>query len=228
TPKHRDKFITEASQGYYDGSMFYRTIKNFMIQAGAKGYQDASHSIRIGYGDPDFTVDDEIRQSHFAKKGALCAPRQPDEENPFKQSDISQFFIIQGRKYRPGELDTLELIRNIPIKKQIKARYWNKEVKNKAAALKKEGKAKEYNTLIRKVKEQIKTEFALDNNTLTFSKEQKETYTTVGGYPLIDGEYTIFGEIIKGFDVLEKISKLKTDKFDRPWNNVNIQIVILE
>ncbi|QZT35963.1 peptidylprolyl isomerase [Halosquirtibacter xylanolyticus] len=228
TPKHRDKFIKEADQGYYDGAMFYRVIKDFMIQAGAKGYQKASHSVRIGYGDPDFTVDDEIRKTHFAKRGALCAPRQPDEKNPFKQSDISQFFIIQGKRYRKGELDTLELIRNVPIKKSIKKRYWNKEVKTKAAILKKEGKAKEYNKLIRQVKDQIKTEYSLNNNKLVFTKEQRDAYIHVGGYPGIDGEYTIFGELVSGFDVLDKISKVKYDKFNRPWSNINIKVIVLE
>ncbi|QZE14035.1 peptidylprolyl isomerase [Halosquirtibacter laminarini] len=228
TPKHRDKFLKETKKSYYDESMFYRVINNFMIQAGAKGYQGASHSTRIGYGNPDFTVDDEIRKNHFAKKGALCAPRQPNSENPFKQSDISQFFIIQGRKYREGELDTLELARNIPIKKTIKKRYWNEKSKQEAKALKQGGKIKEYNALIRKIKEQINTEYKLDYRRLDFSDEQRKEYTTIGGYPPIDGEYTIFGEVIKGWSVIDRISRVKCDKFDRPWKDINLKLIVID
>src|SRR5690606_21309105 len=106
TPKHRDAFIELAKEGYYDGTLFYRVIQDFLIQGGSKSSRDAAPGKRIGYGDPDKTVDDEILSNHFHKKGALCAPRQPDESNPFKQSDISQFYIVKGRVHRMGEIDT--------------------------------------------------------------------------------------------------------------------------
>src|SRR5665647_949371 len=90
TPKHRDAFIELANEGYYNGTLFYRVIQDFLIQGGSKSSKGAAPGKRIGYGDPDKTVDDEILSKYFHKKGALCAPRQPDEINPFKQSDISQ------------------------------------------------------------------------------------------------------------------------------------------
>ena len=93
TPKHRDAFIDLANEGYYDGTLFYRVIQDFLIQGGSKSSKGAPQGKRIGYGDPDKTVDDEILSYYFHKKGVLCAPRQPDEVNPFQQSDISQFFI---------------------------------------------------------------------------------------------------------------------------------------
>jgi len=108
TPKHRDAFIQLANEGYYDGTLFYRVIQDFLIQGGSKSSRNAPPGKRIGYGDPDKTVDDEILSHYFHKKGALCAPRQPDEVNPFKQSDISQFFIIKGSVYTDGMLDTLD------------------------------------------------------------------------------------------------------------------------
>jgi len=97
TPKHRDAFIQLTKEGYYDQTLFYRVIQNFLIQGGSRSSRNAAPGKRIGYGDPDKTVDDEIRPQFFHKKGVLCAPRQPDEVNPFKQSDISQFFIIKGK-----------------------------------------------------------------------------------------------------------------------------------
>lgn len=228
TPKHKKKFLSEARKGYYDGSMFYRVIEDFIIQAGAKGAQEMSHGSRIGYGNPDFTVDDEIKTNHFCKRGALCAPRQPDNKNPFKQSDISQFFIIQGKVYTHGELDTMELRRNIPIKKRIKKQYWTDEVKAEATKLKEEKKIKEYNALITKIKDQVETEFKLHPKRLEFTQEQRQAYTTIGGCPDLDREYTIFGEVIKGFDVVDKINKVKCDRFDRPWEDINIKVVVIE
>src|SRR5690554_7577975 len=123
TPKHRDAFLELAKEGYYDGTLFYRVINDFLIQGGSRSSRNAPPGKRIGYGDPDKTVDDEILPHYFHKKGALYAPRQPDEVNPFKQSDISQFFIVKGRVYSEGELDTMEIAVNRPIRNKIIKKY---------------------------------------------------------------------------------------------------------
>ncbi|GET20630.1 peptidylprolyl isomerase [Prolixibacter denitrificans] len=222
TPKHRDKFLQEVRKGYYNGTLFYRVIHNFLIQGGAADSRNAPPGKRIGYGDPAFTVDDEIRPNHFHKKGALCAPRQPDKVNPFKQSDISQFYIVEGRVFRPGELDTMELANNVPIKQQIVNQILTPEIKAKLKKLKEEKKVKEFRALANPIKGQIETEYALNPHVLKFSKAQRKAYTTVGGYPELDRKYTVFGEVIDGFDVIDKIAAMKTDKNDRPLTDVKI------
>ena len=228
TPKHRDAFIELANEGYYNETLFYRVIQDFLIQGGSKSSKGAPPGKRIGYGDPDKTVDDEILPHYFHKKGALCAPRQPDEINPFKQSDISQFFIIKGRIHTQGELDTMEIAVNRPIRNKIVNKYMTPEVRAELKKLKAEKKVKEFRKLAQEIKDNIEAEYNLNPGILEFSEEQREAYTTIGGYPDLDGKYTIFGECISGFDVIDKIAALKTDKNNRPYSDVKITVTILK
>ncbi|WP_303923019.1 peptidylprolyl isomerase [Draconibacterium sediminis] len=228
TPKHQKAFIELANEGYYDGTLFYRVIENFLIQGGSKSSRNAPPGKRIGYGDPDKTVDDEILKHYFHKKGSLCAPRQPDEVNPFKQSDISQFFIVKGSVHTSGALDTMEMAVNVPIRKKIVEKYMTPEVREQLKQLKEEKKVKEFRELAGEIKDDIETDYNLNPNTLEFSDAQREAYTTVGGYPELDGKYTIFGECISGFDVIDKIAALKTDSNNRPYNDVKIKVNVIK
>jgi len=228
TPKHRDEFVKLANQGYYDGTLFYRVIQNFLIQGGSKSSRNAPPGKRIGYGDPDYTVDDEIRPNHFHQKGALCAPRQPDKVNPFKQSDISQFYIVKGQVFTSGALDTMEMAVNRPIRNKIIHEVFTDDIREKLKKLKEEKKVDEFRKIAGDVKKEIESRFELNPNTLTFTKEQRKAYTTVGGYPELDGRYTIFGQCISGFDVIDKIAALKTDKNNRPLKDVKITVKVLK
>ncbi|HKJ79096.1 MAG TPA: peptidylprolyl isomerase, partial [Prolixibacteraceae bacterium] len=183
TPKHRDAFVELAKEGYYDGTLFYRVIQDFLIQGGSRSSKGAAPGERIGYGDPDKTVDDEILPHYFHKKGALCAPRQPDEINPFQQSDISQFFIVKGRVHSSGELDTMEMAVNRPIRKKIISKYLTPDVRSELKMLKEEKMVDEFREIADRVKNQIETEYNLNPNSLEFSEEQRQAYTKVGGYP---------------------------------------------
>ena len=224
TPKHRDAFIELAEEGYYNGTLFYRVIQDFLIQGGSASSKNAPPGKRIGYGDPDKTVDDEIREHYFHKKGALCAPRQPDEVNPFQQSDISQFYIVKGRVHTAGELDTMEMAVNRPIRKKIVRKYLTPDVRSELKMLKEEKMVDAFREIADKVKSQIETEYELNTNTLEFSEAQREAYTTIGGYPDLDGEYTIFGECIYGLEVIDKIAKLPTDENNRSFTDVIIHV----
>ncbi len=228
TPKHRDAFIELASQGYYDGTLFYRVIQDFLIQGGSKSSKNAAPGKRIGYGDPDKTVDDEILSQYFHKKGALCAPRQPDQINPFKQSDISQFYIVKGRVHTNGEIDTMELAVNRPIRNKIIQDIMTPAVREELKQLKDEKKVGEFRMLAGEIRDKIETEYSLNRGVIQFSEAQREAYTTIGGYPDLDGKYTIFGECISGFEVIDKISSLKTDNNNRPFTDVKITVTVLK
>ena len=228
TPKHRNAFIRLANEGYYDGTLFYRVIQDFLIQGGSKSSRNAPKGKRIGYGDPEHTVDDEILSNYHHKKGALCAPRQPDEVNPFKQSDISQFYIVKGQVFTNGALDTLEMAVNRPIKKEITKQVFTPDIRQQLKQLKEEKKVDEFRKIADRVKRDIQTQYKLHPDVLEFSDAQRESYTTVGGYPDLDGKYTIFGECISGFSVIDKIAALKTDSNNRPITDLKITVNVIQ
>jgi cyclophilin family peptidyl-prolyl cis-trans isomerase len=136
-------------------------------------------------------------------------------------SDISQFYIVQGQVWSNEQLDILEKNTNIPIKNDLKRKYYLPR-KEELAKLKKED-PRAFNKLLREIKDKINFEYSLSDY-LEFSEEQRQAYTTIGGLPDLDGEYTVFGEVVEGFDVIDKIAVLKTDKNDRPFTDVVIGI----
>ncbi|SHF44429.1 peptidylprolyl isomerase/peptidyl-prolyl cis-trans isomerase B (cyclophilin B) [Mariniphaga anaerophila] len=227
TPKHRDAFLQLTEEGYYNETLFYRVIQDFLIQGGSKSSKNAAPGKRIGYGDPDKTVDDEILPHHFHKKGALCAPRQPDEVNPWQQSDISQFYVVKGSVYTSGQLDTMELAVNRPIRNRIVNKYLNDEARAQLKELKEEKKVEEFRELASQIRQQIETDYNLQTDVLEFSEDQRKAYATVGGYPDLDGKYTVFGECISGLETIDKIAALKTDENDRPFTDVKITVTVL-
>jgi cyclophilin family peptidyl-prolyl cis-trans isomerase len=227
TPGHRDAFLKLAGEGYYDETLFFRVIRDFLIQGGSKSSRNAPPGTRIGFGDPSKTIGHEILPHHFHKKGALCAPRQPDEVNPEKRSDISQFFIVKGRIYTPGELDTMELIVNRPVRNSMVKKYLNDEVRARLQQLREEKRVEEFREIAGEVRRQIDQEYNGHPDLLVFSEAQREAYTTAGGYPELDGEYTIFGQCTSGFEVIDRIAVLETDENNRPLTDVKITVDVL-
>ncbi len=224
TPHHRDSFIKLAKEGHYDGTLFYRVIKNFVLQGGSSDSKDAAPGQLIGYGSSKLTIDSEFVEGRFHKRGAICAPRQPQDINQFKMSDISQFYIVLGKKYTNEQLDLVEKATNNPIKLKLKKQYYL-PYKEELEKLKTED-PKEFNRRLREIKEKIAFEYAVSNH-LEFTEEQRKAYTTIGGLPELDGEYTVFGEVISGFDVMDKIASLKTDKNNRPYQDVKLVVRVL-
>ena len=158
TPIHRDNFIRLAKAGHYDGTLFYRVIKNFMIQGGSSDSRNAIAGQFIGFGKP-MTIEAEIKPEHYHKKGALAAPRQPDRENFFKESDISQFYIVQGKKYTEQELEIIEKSVNVPIKNAINRKYYTPEKKVILDSLRKLKKVEEFREIAGKIKKDIAFEW---------------------------------------------------------------------
>lgn len=224
TPLHRDNFLKLADKKYFDGTLFYRVVKDFVIQGGSSDSRNAPAGKHIGYGEKPVNIDSEFRPGRFHKKGALCAPRQPQDINHFKMSDVSQFYIVKGRIFTETELDNLEKIRNNPIMVDLKKKYYlpNKEELERLKTT--DGKA--YNDLLRSIKDKINFEYSISRK-LEFSEEQRKAYTTTGGCPDLDGDYTVFGEVIEGMDVIDKMASLPVDKNDRPLKDVTIRVSIL-
>ena len=174
TPLHRDNFLKLVKQGYYDSVLFHRVINQFMIQGGDPDSKHAPPGTPLGEGGPSYTVPAEFRTTLFHKKGALAAARQGDDVNPQKASSGSQFYIVQGRTFTDGRMDTLETTR-------LKGRK--------------------------------------------IPANEREVYKTIGGTPHLDQGYTVFGEVVKGLDVVDKIAAVPTSKGDdrdRPLQDVRI------
>lgn len=223
TPKHRNEFIKLVQEKHFDGTLFYRVVRNFVIQGGSSDSKNARPGQHIGYGDEADNIDSEFTKKHFHKFGALCAPRQPDKVNMLKTSDISQFYIVRGQVIADSILTLMEKRVNNPIKKRLRDLYYTPH-KAELEQLKQTDK-KAYNKLLTEIKEKIDFEYRISDYK-EFTPEMREAYTTIGGTPDLDGEYTVFGELTSGFDVLRKIANLKVDKNDRPVQDVRITITI--
>lgn len=225
TPLHRDNFIKLIKEGVYTDLLFHRVISGFMIQGGDPESRNAEPGKLLGRGDLGYTVPSEINPKFFHRRGALAAARQGDDINPEKRSSASQFYILQGRKFRPGELDTLQIkIEDARKMSMLQAKI--KLVEPELNKLGAEGKQDELMARYNALKEEVVTE-AAKLPSLSFSEEQRKAYTTVGGYPSLDNNYTVFGEVIEGMDVVDMIAKQTTDRNDRPMKDIKFTITLL-
>ena len=227
TPKHRDNFIQLVKDGTYNGLLFHRVIKDFMIQGGDVTSKDAPMNKSLGAGDLGYTVPAEFNYpKYFHKKGALCAARTGDEVNPERASSASQFYIVTGKKYSETELNQMEKQLENRLKQSIFARLQT-ENKPKIMEYYRSGNKEELailrDTLIGKT--ELEAEKRKDETKLP--KELREIYKTEGGVPFLDNQYTVYGEVVKGIEVVEAIQNVKTNKQDRPTENVVITSVEL-
>lgn len=172
TPLHRDNFIKNVKEHLYDGLLFHRVIRQFMVQAGDIHSKDAPADKHLGDGDPDYTIPAEIvYPKHYHKAGALCAARTADEVNPKRESSASQFYIVTGKSFTSMELDKME---------------------------KEKG--------------------------MKFTDEERHSYMLEGGRPDLDGQYTVFGEVVDGLKSVFKIQMVETNsEDDRPLKNIKIK-----
>lgn len=227
TPKHRDNFIQLVKDGTYNGLLFHRVIKDFMIQGGDVTSKDAPMNKSLGAGDLGYTVPAEFNYpKYFHKKGALCAARTGDEVNPERASSASQFYIVTGKKYSEAELNQMEKQLENRLKQSIFARLQT-ENKPKIMEYYRSGNKEELailrDTLIGKT--ELEAEKRKDETKLP--KELREIYKTESGVPFLDNQYTVYGEVVKGIEVVEAIQNVKTNKQDRPTENVVITSVEL-
>ncbi|MDE6300645.1 MAG: peptidylprolyl isomerase [Muribaculaceae bacterium] len=220
TPKHRDNFVKLVNEGYYDGTLFHRIINEFMVQAGDPDSKTAVAGQRLGSGGPGYTIEAEILfPKHFHKRYTLAAARQGDQVNPEKRSSGSQFYVVTGAKVPENQLDRLEAnLHNQQLQSTFNGLA--AEHMDEIRAMQASGDREGLNALQQKIVEQ--TEEIVAKNPLKLTDEMREAYTTVGGAPHLDGAYTVFGEVISGMDVIDKIEKVETDRSDRPTEDVRI------
>ncbi len=220
TPKHRDNFIKLVKEGVYDGTLFHRVIQNFMIQAGDPTSKTANDTAKLGSGDVGYTIPTELVSTLYHKRGALAAARQPDNVNPERASSGCQFYIVTGQVFNEDQLIAME--KNMSQARldtifQNLARKHMKEIFKMRKADDTAGLLALQDTLEAQAKAQQQEE-----GLRKFTPEQIKIYTSEGGAPHLDGDYTVFGEVVEGMDAVSRIEAVKTNKADRPIENVRI------
>lgn len=220
TPKHRDNFIKLVKEGVYDSTLFHRVIKQFMIQAGNPDSKNASDTAMLGSGDVGYTIPAEFNPKFFHKKGVLAAARQGDDVNPEKASSGCQFYIVTGRKFTEPQLLGMENKINEQREEALfdsLARQHMKEIYKMRKAGDNAGLLELQDTL-----EAQARELADKEEKFRFTPEQIKAYSTIGGAPHLDGSYTVFGEVTEGMEVVDNIEIAKTNRADRPIENIRI------
>jgi peptidyl-prolyl cis-trans isomerase B (cyclophilin B) len=229
TPKHKENFIKLAKEHYFDSTLFHRVIKGFMIQGGDVNSKKAKPGERLGNGDPGYTVEAEFNPKFFHKKGALSAARQGDQINPKKASSGSQFYIVQGTVLSSADIDNFRYDQTKwpAAFRQFTSKSENKVLVDSLRLLYNSGDMVAYQKRIFALVPRIEKETGL-KVTKDISPERVKAYTTLGGAPHLDDEYTVFGEVIKGLEVIDKIAGQPTSPDERPLEDIRIFVTVEE
>ncbi len=220
TPKHRDNFVKLVNEGYYNGLLFHRVIRDFMVQTGDPDSRNAKPGQMLGSGDPGYEIDAEIIcPTHINRRGALAAARTGDNVNPERRSSGSQFYVVTGRRFSDGQIDQMEQQANHARGQEIFNRLV-KENRDTIMSLRRARETEKLNALQQKLNEQTLAE--LKANPFKYSEAQREIYRTQGGAPHLDGAYTVFGEVVSGMETIDAIEKVETGEADRPVKDVKI------
>lgn len=223
TTEHKKNFEKLVNERFYDDLLFHRVIQNFMIQGGDPESKNAAPGKMLGGGSLDYTLPAEILPEYYHKRGAVAAARRGGPSNPEKRSSASQFYIVQGRTFSVGALDTLEMAKNQQLINEMMREQLTAvqpEIEQFRANNDREG----FNQKVAEIREKVDSLLEVRGLGFKFSGKQREIYTTVGGYPSLDGDYTVFGEVVEGMDVVDKITALETDGNDRPLQDVKMKI----
>lgn len=230
TPLHRDNFLKLVEEGFYNDLLFHRVIQSFMIQGGDPDSKTAAEGARLGNGGPGYTIPAEFDTTLVHKKGALAAARLGDNANPKKESSGSQFYIVQGQVIPLAAIDQMEQKTN---QRQINTliNQYLQQPENKGKyhlidSLQKAGNFDAVNAMYRELEGVVKTSDFY--KPFKLSKLQREVYSTLGGTPHLDNNYTVFGQVTEGLHIIDSIAAQPTDKADRPLQNITMKMEIIK
>lgn len=231
TPIHKENFLKLIQEGFYNDLLFHRVINEFMIQGGDPESKEAKVGAALGNGGPGYTLEAEIIPKYYHKKGALAAARLGDQQNPEKRSSGSQFYLVQGKVFTSEELDNMEAQLNNQLRQQAAKKFFeleeNKTYLEEYSELRESGNNEKLTEFAKKL-EPIIEAYYVSEGVFKFSDEQRKIYTSIGGTPHLDGGYTVFGEVIEGLDVLEKLSMVETDRSARPKSDLRMKIRLVK
>ena len=227
TPQHRDNFLKLVKEGFYNGTLFHRVIKDFMIQGGDPDSIGAPAGKMLGTGGPGYDIPAEILYPQFFhKRGALSAARLGDDMNPERASSGSQFYIVWGQKYNSGQLRQMEKQMQMQQEQSV---FDGLVAKHRAEII--QLRKNRDHAALQELQDQLNAEthaLCQEMPAPRFTSEQIEAYTTIGGTPHLDGQYTVFGEVLEGLDIVERIQKCETSRGDRPKKDISITAEVIE
>lgn len=228
TPQHRDNFIKLAKEGFYEKNLFHRVMRDFMIQGGDPLTKDESKKAQWGTGGPGYTIPQEIQAGLYHKRGALAAARMPDQMNPNWESSGSQFYIVHGKKFTEQELSGLNDQINYLLDERARASFdakpdfaWYRKLDMEALRERNPDSAAT-------VKKQIDEAYAAhrkDHPRLEWPEDVYKGYMEEGGTAMLDGMYTVFGQVVQGMDIVDKIAAVQVEAPNRPVEPVTIESV---
>jgi peptidylprolyl isomerase len=215
TPGHKENMIKLVKEGFYDGIKFHRVINEFMIQAGDPSTrEDLSEESLSSY---EYTIPAEINKENFHKKGVIAAARMGDKFNPDRNSSGTQFYIVQGKKLSNEEIAAIENRVNAALQQGI----FYKNLINEKERVEQEGddmsdaEIQEFASVISYDEINEMEPFVIEEN-------RKEIYRTIGGTPHLDQQYTVFGEIVEGLEIVVSIAAVDTDRTGKPAEDIII------
>lgn len=231
TPRHKANFLKLVNAKFFDSLLFHRVIQNFMIQGGDPLSKQAKPGDSLGHGDLGYTIPAEFDNKLIHKKGTLCAARESDDINPLQASSASQFYLVQGKKRSLEDLKKYEDRINKTYYSNCAREFMKSDsgqiLKNTYIRFKTELKEDSASSLNARIEEHIQKIY-LKRPEYKFNETQIKVYTTIGGTPHLDGTYTVFGEVIEGMEVIDRIAASKTDKRDRPIEDIRMRVKIIQ
>lgn len=226
TPAHRDNFIKLAREGFYNGTLFHRVIKEFMIQGGDPESKGAAKGRQLGSGDAGYTLPAEFNADLFHKRGALSAARLGDNVNPERRSSGCQFYIVWGKTYTKGQIGQLEKQAYMQAQQTV---FNSLVMKRREQVMDLRRKRDQAGLMALQEELLAETEAIIKEQGLgQLSQAQKDAYTTVGGTPFLDGQYTVFGEVESGLEIVGKIQEVGTDSNDRPLEDIAMTVEVID
>jgi cyclophilin family peptidyl-prolyl cis-trans isomerase len=225
TPLHRDNFMKLTKERVFDSLIFHRVIKGFMVQGGDPNSKRATNEQILGDGDLNYTVPAEIVPGIIHKKGVIAAARNGDEDNPERRSSATQFYLAQGKVYKLDDVPSIEQNLNARTVESLFLKLKAEKIDTLMLFQMARNQAG-YDKVLEKIRQQAENQVA--KNPARLTKQQIETYTTLGGIPHLDGAYTVFGEVTEGMAVIDSIAAQPTGKADRPLENIRMKIEVIK
>jgi len=231
TIRHHQNFLSLAETGFYDSTLFHRVINGFMIQGGDPDSKYAKPGQFLGDGDTNYTLPFEYVPEYIHKRGVLAAARESDDVNPGKESSGCQFYIVQGKKFTDEELNAVELKVERHTKQYILLNILKKQKDTTAYNSFKSFVDRRDTAAIRQVidryQKAVEAEY-LRTKPFQLTGEQRNVYRTIGGAPHLDGAYTVFGEVVSGMDIVDRIASVKRDTNDRPLQDIRMSMKVIQ